>query len=181
MRSKHNHTGSSADTNAANGNDAAALVAARLAKLEVVRGRMRQVNSLARSSNATDLKRSGIGGGKVSRLLNADGQRRAAFASLVNLRNNLLHIAALRRLARELDAAGPDGGDDGPAFSYVEDQDAQQIRFRFAAKPDKATRALLRRARFELRPARKAYERVLDADGLLAAAWLRVQLKRLER
>ena len=157
--------------------DAVERLAAMLAKLEAVRVRMRKVNTLVRNRDAKGLKRLGYADSEVTRMLQPDSENRCAFFTDFKLRNNYRRIVALRRMARSLDSAASDEVTlDDEAFSYHEDPAAESIAFRFTDKPDKATRAHLRRAGFVLRPSRNTYERRLDAAGIAAAAQLRAQL-----
>src|SRR5437868_1125153 len=84
--------------------DAADLIAVRLAKLEAVRERMRKVNTLVRNRNAKGLKRLGYADSKVARLLQPDSENRCAFHTDYKLRTNYQQIVALRRMARELES-----------------------------------------------------------------------------
>lgn len=159
--------------------EAADLVAARLAKLEAVRERLRKVNTLVRNRNAKGLKRLGYADSKVTRLLQPDSENRCAFYTDFKLHNNYQQIIALRRLARELESTERrDVSIDQEDYLYREDASAQMISFRFTAKPDKALRALLRRAGFVLRPSRNTYERALDCAGIAAASQLRDHLNK---
>jgi hypothetical protein len=98
--------------------------------------------------------------------------------SLARKRNDQ-KIGALRRLARMLDETGQrDVSIEADEYAYNEDVAAQVIRFQFRNKPDKATRALLRRAGFVLKTLRIAYERHLDEAGIAAASVLREHLDR---
>lgn len=159
--------------------DAADLIAARLAKLEAVRERMRKVNTLVRNRNAKGLKRLGYADSKVARLLQPDSENRCAFHTDYKLRTNYQQIVALRRMARELESMDRlDVSIDQEDYLYREDASGQTISFRFTAKPDKALRALLRRAGFVLRPSRNTYERTLDCAGIAAASQLRDHLNK---
>lgn len=161
------------------GQDAADLVAARLAKLEAVRERMRKVNTLVRNRNAKGLKRLGYADSKVTRLLQPDSENRCAFYTDYKLRTNYQQIVALRRIARELEIGErADVCIEQEEYQYREDSGAGTIAFQFSSKPDKALRALLRRAGFVLRPSRNAYERPLDSDGVAAASLLRDHLNK---
>lgn len=159
--------------------DAAILISARLAKLEAVRERMRKVNSLVRDRNAKGLKRLGYAASEVARLLQSDCENRCTFRTDDKLRANYRKIVALRRMARELESMERlDLSIDQEDYQYREDASAQTISFRFTAKPDKALRALLRRAGFVLRPSRNTYERTLDCSGIAVASELRDHLKK---
>lgn len=159
--------------------DPADLVAARLAKLEAVRERMRKVNTLVRNRNAKGLKRLGYADSKQARLLQPDSENRCAFHTHYNLRTNYQQIVALRRMARALKSMDRiDVSIDQGGYLHREDASAELISFRLTAKPHKALRALLRRAGFLLRPARNTYERVLDCAGIAAASALRDQLSK---
>jgi len=161
--------------------DAADVVTAKLAKLEAVRERMRKVNTLVRNRDAKGLKRLGYADTQVARLLQPDSENRCAFYTDFKLRQNYQQIVALRRRIRELEASEhSDVEIDQDGYVYREDALAHTISFAFGSKPDKALRALLRRAGFVLRPSRNTYERELDGQALKAAAMLREQLtKRL--
>lgn len=159
--------------------DATELIAAKLAKLEAVRERMLKVNTLVRNRNAKGLKRLGYADSKVARLLRPDSENRCAFYTDYKLRANYQQIVALRRMARELESVErPDVSIDQVGYLYREDGAAQTISFRFTAKPDKALRALLRRAGFVLRPSRNTYERPLDSAGIAAVSQLREHLNK---
>ena len=159
--------------------DAADLIAAKLAKLEGVRERMRKVNTLVRNRNAKGLKRLGYADSKVARLLQPDSENRGAFYTDYKLRNNYQQIMSLRRLARKLETVDrSDVSIDQDEYMYREDVSTETISFRFMAKPDKALRALLRRAGFVLRPSRNTYERALDFAGIEAASGLREHLNK---
>ena len=160
--------------------DAAELIAARLAKLEAVRERMRKVNTLVRNRNAKGLKRLGYANSAVARLLQSDSENRCAFYTDYQLRTNYQQIVALRRMARELESMERhDVNIDQEGYLYHEDASAETISFRFTAKPNKALRALLlRRAGFVLRPSRNTYERTLDCAGIAAASHLREHLNK---
>ena len=143
------------------------IVAVRIAKLKAAYERMRKINSLVRKRNVKGLKRFGYSEAQISRLLQLENEKRSSIYPDFKLRNSYRKIVALRRLARLLDTTDrQDVAIEEESYSYHEDVAAQQIRYRFAAKPDKAIRALLRRAGFELRPSRNAYERNLDEDGI---------------
>lgn len=159
--------------------DAAELITARLAKLEAVRERMRKVNTLVRNRNAKGLKRLGYANSKVARLLQSDSENRCAFYTDYQLRTNDQQIVALRRMARELESMERhDVNIDQDGYLYREDASAETISFRLTTKPDKALRALLRRAGFVLRPSRNTYERTLDCAGIAAASQLRDHLNK---
>lgn len=119
--------------------DAADLVAARLAKLEAVRERMRKVNTLVRNRNAKGLKRLGYADTKVARLLQPDSENRCAFYTDYKLRTNYQQIVALRRIARELETGHrADVCIEQEGYQYREDSGAGTIAFQFSSKPDKA-------------------------------------------
>jgi hypothetical protein len=159
---------------------AADSVAARLAELEAVCERMRKVNSLVRHRHAKGLKKLGYADAQISRLLQSNSEKHGSFYPDSKMRNNYQQIVTLRQLVRMLDNAGrQDVAIEEEAYSFSEDVAAQQIRFQFRVKPDKATRALLRRAGFQLRPSRNTYERHLDETGVAAAAALRAHLNRV--
>lgn len=67
---------------------------------------------------------------------------------------------------------------DEDAYSYAEDVAAQLIRFQLLCKPDKVTRALLRRAGFVLHPSRNFYERTAGSGRGASAVFLREHMKR---
>lgn len=161
---------------------AAEVIAARLLKLETARERMRKVASLVRKHDASGLRRLGYGDARIARMLHSDCDQCGGYTAACKMRNTDRKITALRRLLRLLDLRDRrditlDEGD----YTYSVDVAAKYIRFQFAAKPDKACRACLRRAGFAFHPVRNVYERHLDAAGVSAAAALRAYLKRMAR
>lgn len=151
--------------------DAVELVAARLVKLEAARARMLRVHTLVLNRNAKGLKRLGYARSEVARLLLSERDKRCAFHVDFKLWTNYQQIVALRRLALDFEALEMrDVSIDQNGYLYREDACAQTIAFRFAVKPDKALRALLRRDGFVLRLSRNTFGRPLDLPGIAAAS-----------
>jgi hypothetical protein len=155
------------------------LVASKLAKLEAMRGRMRKVSTMVRNRNAVGLKRLGFGQSKVARLMQPANESRCEFYADNQVRNQYQQINALRRAARALEEHHKEDARIGQnGYEYREDTGNGRVIFRFAAKPNKALRALLRRAGFVLGANRNTYERTMDGEAPAAAYRISEHLNR---
>jgi hypothetical protein len=152
------------------------VVTSKLAKLESARVRMRKVSTLVRNRNAVGLKRLGYGQSKVARLMQPALDSPCAFYADNQVRAKHNQINALRRTAFELETIHNMDAREVCGYEYREDAEGQMVSLRFATKPDKALRAMLRRAGFKLGQCRNTYVRALVGDAIAAVSRFREHL-----
>lgn len=151
----------------------------QLQKLQSAGIRQSRASALARARNAAALRRLGYVDSQIARLLQSNGGRRDSQGPL--LRHHMIfdRIARLRDLSASLldSERTPVSVREGP-YTYMEDTDDQLVRFRFDSEPDKAIRAMLRRAGFRPTDDCLEYSRRLTDKAINAAKQIRKHLKR---
>lgn len=150
----------------------------RLDKLTTSHQRMQRVNSCVRNRNVRGLKEMGYTDDGIAKLLS--GAKRGAkpyqgggFFPSYKIDHAALQIRTVRA---EIEAAELASGDvphqvEGDAYSYR--HDALSVTFSFTAKPDKGTRAILRRFGFMRASGEFQYSREWSSAALRAAASVR--------
>lgn len=85
-------------------------------------------------------------------------------ANIHRVRDRLNELERIRE--SQADAVPPIEGD---GFRVVQNAEACRVQFLFDDKPDEATRALLKSNGFRWAPSEKAWQRLLNQNGLRAA------------
>lgn len=159
-------------------NDSAAntitILRDRLDKLTTSHQRMQRVNSYVRNRNVRGLKEMGYTDEGIAKLFSGKKPHLGGgFFPSYKVDNAAAQIRAVRA---EIEAAELASGDiphqvEGDAYTYR--HDALSVAFSFLAKPDKGTRAMLRRFGFVRSSGEFQYSREWSSAALRAAASVR--------
>ena len=147
---------------------------ARLDKLTASQQRMQRVNSYVRNRNLRGLKEMNYSDDEIAALLNrAKPHLGGGFFPAYKITNAASQIRTVRA---EIEAAELASGEVPQLLEsdeYTYRHDALSVSFSFMAKPDKATRAVLRRHGFARSSGEFCYSREWSSAALRAAASVR--------
>ncbi len=152
--------------------DAIEKLRAELASMETVQARMKAANKAIRSNKSPDRQAAalvalGFTEAQAAELMKPDYVGRVGFPDYA-LKNNNANARRVKGRIAELEQAGEriDVEQEGEGFTYREDTTENRVMFLFDAKPDAATREILKAHAFKWSPSRGAWVRQLNNAGI---------------
>lgn len=167
--------------------DALVKLRAELEGLEQLQEKMKAANKAIRSNKTAETQIAalvvlGFTEEIAAQLTGKDFAGRIGFPSY-RLSNNNANIARIKKRVAELEALRerPNVELEGEGFTYREDTDENRVMFFFPAKPDEATRAVLKSNGFKWSPGRdgQPWVRQLTGNAIWAGKQVCAELKKL--